>query len=112
MQYPPNNPGGYPYTDGSDNSSNAAVDFRSLDVQRHQRGDGRPAPQAWLVYPKGGGNGGGADGRPFTAKPVSLTGKAVGCRERERIGRGRDKREKGRERREQELRERKIWTTR
>ncbi len=94
MQYPPNNPGGYPYTDGSDNSSNAAVDFRSLDVQRHQRGDGRPAPQAWLVYPKGGGNGGGTDGRPFTAKPVSLTGKAVECRERERG------------------RERKIWTTR
>ena len=64
--------------------------FRSLDIRHlqgnhHNNGGGEDGgsngsnpPQAWIVYPKGaaaGGGGNGDNGRPFTAKPLSLGGK-------------------------------------
>ena len=63
--------------------------FRSLDIRHlqgnhHNNGGGEDGgsngsnpPQAWIVYPKGaaaGGGGNGDNGRPFTAKPLSLGG--------------------------------------
>ena len=60
--------------------------FRSLDI-RHLQGNhnggedggsnGSNPPQAWIVYPKGAaaGGGNGDNGRPFTAKPLSLGGR-------------------------------------
>ena len=67
----------------SDGGGTDSYGFRSLDIRNLGNngggGDGsNPNPnQAWIVYPKGAGGGGGDNGRPFTAKPLSLGGQCA-----------------------------------